>query len=549
MNKVFKNLALIALFIGNLFAIEPIFNVDVDKNKIYSQESVEITLSVLANKDAKIAFSHLTDIAGEKIIKRKAKSSFDTVDNGGKTEDTIEKLIIYTIKPKKNLTIPAMRVKVDGKVYKSEPIKITIIKDIAKDTKEEPISKKVATKRRDFSFKMIANKTKVVANEPFIVTVKLKEPIELAAQKVRYRAPKFKDCKVVRVGSVQKGRDTNYIYLIERYIVTPKKSGVVKIKPAVAEIDLQIAPAATSMFALVGNDQQTKTLKTNLLNIKVLEKPKNTLIVGEYKIKGFANKTQTGANKQINYTLIISGKGDLTTLDELDLKIDGVTIYPKDAKVTQAIKNNEVYSSYKKEYVLISDSSYTIPSFSINAYSPSKKRAYKLQTKPLHISIKSKESISEILKKENSAKKTQTNISATKSNTIKQEQKVRVAKSAETILDAKYYEQKINKLSNPLTKILYLFAGIAIGILLTIFTPKLIYLIRTKDEKSQLYGSYHEALNILYPHTTKSSDIEEMVKQLYEVTNGNNEITIDNNKLDKMVAKILKKQKRYNLSR
>ena len=541
MNKVFKNLALIALFIGNLFAIEPIFNVDVDKNRIYSGESVKVTLSVLANKDSNITFNHTVDIEGEKIVKREAKSSLDVIDNGGKTEETIEKLIIYTIKPKKSLIVPSFSVKVDNKEYKSKPIKISIIKDIIKKKNTTVTSKKKVTQKKDFSFKMVTNKVKVTVGEPLIVTVKLKEPIELAAQKVRYRAPKFKDCKVVRVGNIQKSKDVNYIYLVERYIVTPRKSGVLQIEPAVAEIDLQIAPVATSMFAFMGNEPQTKVLKTNSLNIKILAKSKNSKIVGDYKIKGFSNKTETGANKQIKYTLIISGKGDLTTLEELDLNIDGVTIYPKDAKITQAIKNNEVYSSYKKEYVLISDTSYTIPSIVINAYSPIKKTNYVLQTKPLYISIKSKNSISEVLNNKHNSKQPKSIQVATSGNE-KIVKKSVVSKNVETILDIKYYQEQIKKLSSPLTNILYLILGIFIGIVLTILTPKLIYVIKTKGEKSKLYGSYKEALNILYPHTTKSSDIEEMVKHLYEVTNGNKEIVIDNNKLDKMVAKVLKKE-------
>jgi len=527
-----KIILLVILFTKSILAIEPIFTAEVDKSSIYSAESVDITLDLIANKDANITFTHMEDINGVEIIKRKSLISHDTVANGDKTEDIVEKKIIYTIKPKKNLKIEPFKVKVNNKIYKSNSLKISIIKD-----EKKPIVTKKA-KAKKIIFKLITNKLNIYEGEPFIVTVILKEPVELASPDIKISEPKFKDCKVVKLHTLPpNNHESEYITIIENYLVTPKKSGLLNISPITAEINMQITPQVESMFGFFGAQSQVKRVKSNALKISILPKPKNVDIIGDYTIKYNINKTKTSANKQIVYSYEISGYGDLSTFKTQDIKINGVTIYPKDAKIKTVIKDQKVVSVYKKEYVLISDQDFTIPSIQINAFSPIKKKLYNLSVKPIHITIISKKAINTILNnKDLSTNSINTSNLAKKNihNTQKNKEN-----STEIVLDTKYYQKRIQELSNPLNSILTFILGVLTGVILTIYLPKLLQLIKVKDEKSQLYGSYHEALNILYPHITKSEDIEEMVKELYEVTNGNKEIKIDNKKLDKMVKDVL----------
>jgi len=542
MNIVLKALIVFTLFTKIVFAIEPIVTADADKRSVYSGESVNITLTVTANKDAKLDFTHLEDINGVKIVGRKSILSYDTVENGDKTEDIIEKGVVYTIKPKKDLKIPPFVIKVNDKEYKSEPIKISIIKD----TKKEPPVKKV--KKRDFIFKMVTNKKSVYEKEPFIVSVILKEPVEFASPRIKLEEPKFKNCKVTKLRIMpQNNHESEYITIIERYLVTPKKEGVISVEPITAEINMELTPQVESMFGFFGTQSQIKRIKSNPLKIAVSAKPTKAEIVGDYTINYHINKTKTAPNKQIVYRYKIQGEGDLSTFNEQDIKIDGVTIFPKDAKVNVEVKNGKVLSSYSKEYVFISDRDFTIPSIDIVAFSPKKRKLYRLSTKPIRITISSKKAAITSLLQNNSnsvAPKVNLNKKVIEKSTAPTTQKSVVKNSdiVETILDTNYYKQKLKELNNPYKSIGMLILGILLGVILTILMPKLIALIRTKDEKSELYGSYHEALNILYPHITESSDIEEMVKQLYEVTNGNREIKIDNKKLDKMVAKVIKSQ-------
>jgi len=48
--------------------------------------------------------------------------------------------------------------------------------------------------------------------------------------------------------------------------------------------------------------------------------------------------------------------------------------------------------------------------------------------------------------------------------------------------------------------------------------------------------SFEEALKILYPHINESPEIENMVRKLYEIKEGNM-VEIDRKALDKLVAK------------
>jgi len=537
MNKLFKIIAIFLVFNVLLFALEPIVDIEADKSNIVSGESVKITLSITANKNAKIKIGKFDNFDGVKILNKKLIKNYDTVAVGDKTEEIVEKSLIFVLKPKKDIKIKPILVVIDGKEFKTAPFNISLIKE--KVTKPKPKKKPANLK---FGFKMSIDKSKVVVGEPFIVTLILSQPIDMPVSDIKYNEPKFKNCTVTSLGGTQLSNNPNFITRIAKYAVIANKAGVIKAKPAVANLNMQITPQAESVFGFFGDNSQIKTIKTNSVTVSVEKKPANAQIVGDYIIKSTVTKKNISGNKQINYTLIIKGIGDLSSLDELNLNIDGITIYPEDATVKKEIKNGKIVSSYSKKFVFIADSDFTIPSFEIDAYSPTKKKLYALRTKPVVIKVKSKRSIINALKQ-----KTKSITSSKKQATTTPEivTKSKPSEVAEVVLDVDYYKQKIDEANNSTKTILWFIVGLLAGIVGTMFAPKLINLIKTKDEKSALYGSYHEALNILYPHTTKSAEIEEMVKALYEIINGNKEMEqeLDKAKLDKIIAKIKKSKK------
>ena len=525
-----------------LWGFSPIVSLEVDKKNIYLGENVNVTLSIIADKkdEKKIKFVHREKLGGFKIIKRGGKDSYDTIADGDKTIDVVEKKIFYRVAPTKDTTIGPLNLFVGDKEYKTRAIKIKIIKDSSLQAKKEittskeqkeNTSKKEAPKvaqkeitppkpkiediKKEIKIKLSSNKKEVIEGEPFVVNVIYSEPMEASIGEIKYQPPSFKDFKLLKKEEKSVPLKNNLVRSI-KYALLPQKSGSFTISPAI--LSLNIANPLIPSFGFVNATSQIENIYSNPLNIKVSNNIVPVDVIGNYKIDTQINKKITTANKQIVYYLTITGEGNLEELELPKLKIDNVTVYQDEPKITKEIRKNKFFTTYTQKYVFIAQNSFTIPSIKLQAYSPRFKKVYTLSTKPIDILVN------------NPTLKNKFTLVST--NTTKASSEVNV------VLDTKYYEEKLKKANSKTPLILAFIGGLLLGIFGFIFLPKLLRLIRFKKDKAPLYNSYEEALSILYPHTTKNKEYEEMVAMLYEIINGNKEIQIDSKKLNKLIKQI-----------
>jgi len=242
---------------------------------------------------------------------------------------------------------------------------------------------------------------------------------------------------------------------------------------------------------------------------------------------------------------------DLFLLDNFvdpKFNIDNTTVYGDDSTIKHEFKNGKIYSIYRKNYAFISNKDFTIPAITLKAYNPKTLKIYTLKTEPIDIKIIKNRTIEDILNSsENSKNLINKKSTIHKKAIIKKESftsietKVNeVNKIEDIILDKNYYKKKYSKKIDFKYLMLVFLSGIILGgFIVALFFEKIKNRLFTNPKKL-LYGSYQEALNILYPHIGKDAKIEEMVKLLYEVINGNKEIKINEKQLRKMVKKIKK---------
>jgi len=129
-------------------------------------------------------------------------------------------------------------------------------------------------------------------------------------------------------------------------------------------------------------------------------------------------------------------------------------------------------------------------------------------------------------------------------HSVSQVQNIVVSKKVEKIedilIDKNYYKKRYSKNIDIWYLVVIFVSGILVGIFAILLLPKYIRRRLQGSGENKLYGSYQEALNILYPHIDQDKKIEEMVKLLYEVVNGNKEVKIDEKALRKMVKRVKK---------
>jgi len=531
MSRVFKRVVFAILFLQVLvFASIPSVEVVASSKSIQSGQDLKVVLKIKYIKANKIVLPKIKQIANYGIKNtRLTKSSVDVMLNG-KKEKLYTKAIIYTIEPSKSFKIPSFSVEIDGQKYQTKPVNIKVIQ------------RKKTTNNSGFIFKMSASKTKVAVGENFVVKVELIEPLNESGSDIKYIAPNFNGFRAMPLGDGQVIEQANQVVRTINYIVTATKPGEFTIAPARAKIGVQIAPqAAQSPFGFFGADIQWKNISSNALKIKAVELPSSVGLIGNFKIKTKVDKLKVKKNKPLNYTLIIEGEGSLDDFEDPKFNIDNVTVMSDDSEIEHKFENGKFYSRYRKHYVFISNRDFEIPSISITVYNPKNRKLYKIASDKIDIKVSKIKSIASLLNEGSNSDRPKIQTQKVNTNAATNKQAEETSKIEDIILDKEYYKRKYRGTISYAQLGLFLLLGLILGALGGVFVPK--YLQKRAAKKgAKLYGSYKEALNILYPHIDEDAKIEEMVKFLYEVTNGNKEIKINDIALNSMIKKVLSKR-------
>ena len=514
---------------------------ETEPQEIYSGEELNVSLNIETPKRVDIKFPEVDKIANLPVIaiQDKKRSIIKEINN---TQIAVAKITrTYTILPTKPITVGPLSVTVDGKKYTTQSKKIEINN---------------LTKGNNFLFRMSSNKKEVVVGEPFVVKVELIEPVALSSANIEYLAPKFENFTVAALGAGETVQKGNNLIRTIRYLLRAKSAGKYTLEPATAKVEIQTVPVAQSPFAFFGTEDQWKNLVTNTLSVTVKELPQKVDLIGSFTMKGSVDKLIRSAKKPIEYTLTISGKGSLESLKDLKFTIPNVTIYKKEPKIEHIANDNGIESRYRRKYIFIADHDFVIPSLTITEFNTEKRTIETLRTEPFKIHIKDLGRITSLLKDKNKKTKAQniltkekvtqkSEILPPKKNPKEIQKENKIEKIEDILIDKNYYKRKYSKEGYSLITLLFaMLLGVIIGFLAATYIPKILEEKKTKKRKEELYEGFNDALNILYPHTTEDPKIEEMVKNLYEVVNGNHTISIDKKLLDKMIKKIKKRGKK-----
>jgi hypothetical protein len=423
-------------------------SVKVNKTHLTRGEELVITITV-EGKDIK--FPDISKIGKYNVIGSSVVSNIEVIN--GKMKESLSKSFI--IIPDNNLTIPSFTVIVDGKVYKTKPIKITV--SAPKQT--------IGDNRLDINI----SKTNLYIGESAVLDVKLKfkPPVE----SIQIQKPDIEGFIVKDFYSNSTQNEVEY-----KFLITPLKTGSFKIGPLVAKIGYLVKenPFNDSFFNLSVASLKYKTIYSNQLQVNVKPIP-NGAVYGEFNISMDAKKV-VNANEPNKAVLKIEGCGDFYNLPEFKLNIPNATIYSSKPQINLNVKNNKLCGSYIKTFTIIAENDYTIPPITLKEFNSTLKT---ISTKPINVKVIGAKTTPII--KQNTPKKTKIII-------------------------------KHEKIPNYIQYLIYtalLIAGIIIGILLTKIKltnePDIIKKIKKANQK--------ELFNLLIPYSDNSK-IKEILRKL-----------------------------------
>jgi hypothetical protein len=464
-----------------------------------------IRLKIRATGD-KVVFPIIEEIDGVKVLEQRERitNKFHYINGVLNKERTT---LILTFAPHHDMTIPSYGVEIDGKIYKSKPIKIKVVAVNAQNMEDN----------NKFFLHLKADKKSAIVGEPILATVyfTLKLGLRLS-ENPQYTKPEFKGFFSKEVGEEKLYNEGNRQVTELRYLLTPHSKGNFKVGPARAKISVADRNKRDMSGRFLG--ATWVPIASNRIEIEVKEKPQKSDLVGLFTAESSLDWQSVKANKPVNLSIKITGEGSLEDFELPDFEIDGVTVYSDDASVTVDLNNSIVRSTYSKKFAFISEHDFTIPARSISAYDTKSKTVKYLEIPSYDIHVEGSQAPA--------AQKPQAEISSAG----KAQTSLKVPQKSMLDMEDDNTPQEAPSIS------WWMIALAFVSGMFTMFLPKML----PKMTRGKSHHGYteSEALKILYPHIDESQEIEAMVRKLYAKKNGDKNTVIDKIVLQEMLEKI-----------
>ncbi len=472
----------------------------VDKKDFLLGESILLTVTVVGEEYEKMP--DIPSIGGLPILKSQRSHSSNFTYRDGKSIMELTESLILEFKPKQNMQIPSFGLEVDGKMCSSQPI------DIQRVTYKEE-------KKPKFLVEMEVNKSEIYLGEPLLVKLYYQEQMGVDVMSFKYQDPTFSAFFAQRIAKEKSYLKKGYTVHELNYLLIAKEIGKSLLEP----VEVKVAERATHEAfggALSGVPQWHK-IQSKALEVEVKPLPKSYDLLGNYKLDTQLDSQEIQANKPVNLTIEITGEGSLADFEDIHFEIDGVTVYENDAKIETKLVGETLQSYYTKHYAFISEQPFEIPMVERVAFDYNNKRSYVLKSQSYKIEINRPVKAPETAEKLNTTPLPRSVM--TQASVILK----RIGLPQELIGHANY---------------LWLFLAFILGIIATILSRSLLPLMATLGQKVRRAISneplFEEALITLYPHMTKSKEVEDMVRQLY-AHRDNRVIKIDKVQLKKIL--------------
>lgn len=383
-------------FPGAVFSEDIRLSATVDKNQLTLEDSIEFSVTVHGVRNPPMP--ELPSLSDFRVRSAGTQSSTQIINTDMRVRTTHKFLLI----PKKAgaFVIGSAVMKLDGAIYKSDPITITVEKSRARRANEnEPAFIETSVSKND-----------PFVNEQVVYTFKLYRRVE--ARNMDLSMPY--DDTLFRKEDLGKAKRFSQVingiaYEVHEVSMAlfPLKAGNAVIPPSMLELDLvyrtqrnrrndPLARFFNDPFFSRGTQSLHKILATKQteLNIRPLPeqgKPKGFRnLVGRFSIAAELGKTDLEAGDTTTLTVTVSGTGNImdVTLAEPDLQ-GQFKIYPDQPTFTQTIHGTQIAGEKIFKFALVpySPGTQTIPSVSLSYFDPELKSYKTISTRPINLAV------------------------------------------------------------------------------------------------------------------------------------------------------------------
>ena len=313
-----RNMLLLTFFISGLLSAQEVsFDAKVSKKQLGINERlrVDFTMNTDGDNFEPPSFENFTVVGGP------SQSINNSWINGVRS---FSKSYSYFLAPKKRgeFTIGQATIEIDGKTYKTLPVKITVTAAI--DKPKDPNDPNYIASEKIHLVAEISNGNPYL-NEAITVVYKLYVAQNTGVRNWReIDSPRYNDfwSQNIDVKGIDikqgtyNGEDYRYVVL-RKTVLYPQKTGKLTIEPLSLDITVEVPSNRRDVFgrSFMSTVNRTVASRNRVINVKPLPengKPENfSGAVGSFDFKVTTNKESLKATEALELKVSVSGKGNL----------------------------------------------------------------------------------------------------------------------------------------------------------------------------------------------------------------------------------------------
>jgi len=455
-----KNLGKIAIFLTCLSTI--VFadvRASLTPDIVYAGDMATYALTISGENIQKPV---VNDICGNNIVSTGSQTSIAMINGDYKKSYTLT----YNFVPQKSCTIQPVAVNIDSKIEKSNTLELKV----------KPMSQDL---HGDFLLSIKASKNNVYVGETFDVTFILKQKRDAEVVDSKFVAPKFKGFWVKSQNKPVSINDGAYVVTKLAYRLAAQREGNATITPAQIKIAKRVRGA--NNWGTFIPQVQWKTYYSNALTIDAKALPQGVKLIGDFTMTAKANRVQIHENEAVNVIVKVQGEGNLEDIESFKPYINGVNVFDEKIEI-QA-------NTLTQKLAFVSDTNFTIPSFSLEYFNTKTKKIEQMKTDPIDIIV---------------------------TGSIGKKHKVQIQREENVATPLKQNNSTKNEKS-PNIGVLWLFIACLVGIVIGIIFMRLLAYKSIKKENKVNIKDEKLLLIKLLPY----KDVDEDVKRMVEILESN----------------------------
>jgi hypothetical protein len=341
------------------------FEAKVSKKKLGVNERLRVDFEM--NKDGD-NFNPPT-FEGFRVVGGPNQAISNSFINGKRT---YSKTYSYFLSPKSQgkFTIKQATIEIDGEIYKTLPIEITVTTAVRKPNGENDADN-VASENVHLVAEI--SNTNPYLNEAITIVYKLYVSHEVSITRSwrEIDSPKYADFwsqsidnrgdSKIYEGTYQ-GKDYRYV-ILRRTVLYPQKIGKLQIEPLVLDVPIDVMSNRRDIFGrrMMTHVNKTISAGNRTINVKPLPengKPDNfTGAVGDYNFSVKVNKDRLDANESLELEVKVTGNGNLKLFDLPSLRL------PSSLEVYEPITDENIRTTYEGMEGSVSETYTIIPQY------------------------------------------------------------------------------------------------------------------------------------------------------------------------------------------